>query len=251
MTAPTDTPAYASPVDLDAYGPYGPGRAHTSAGWNRPIYPFQGRIGSREHPAEAGRYHLYVSWVCPYAHRAVIVRRLKGLEDVISLSYVDDERDGRGWAFRERRGPDPVNGFTFLEQAYEATEKGYLGHISVPVLWDRTLGRIVSNHYPDITIDLATQWSSGVDLYPPDLRPEIDAINSGLDRRPAPETLERLDRRLGDRRHLFGDVITESDVRLWVHLVRLADLSAYPNLSAYARDLHQHPAFADTFEDGR
>jgi len=121
----TQTRAYASPVDHSAYGHYGPGRLHLSPDWNRPVYPFQGRItadGSSGFRAEPGRYHLYVAWVCLYAHRAAIVRKLKGLEDVVSLSYVDDERDGRGWAFRERRGPDPINGFTLLEQAYDATE---------------------------------------------------------------------------------------------------------------------------------
>ncbi|MEV4161543.1 glutathione S-transferase C-terminal domain-containing protein [Nonomuraea dietziae] len=250
MTAPTDAPAYASPVDLTAYGPYGPGRAHTSPGWNRPVHPFRGRIGTPAHPVEAGRYHLYVSWVCPYAQRTVIVRRLKRLEEVISLSYVDDERDGRGWAFRERRGPDPVNGFTFLEQAYDATEKGYLGHVSVPVLWDRTLSRIVSNNYPDITIDMAVNWSSGLDIYPVHLRQEIDALNAGLDRPPTPTALGRLDRRLSDRRFLFGEEITESDVRLWAHLIRLDDLGAYRHLWAYARDLHRHAAFAESFEGG-
>ncbi|MEV4475586.1 hypothetical protein [Nonomuraea sp. NPDC049504] len=103
---------------------------------------------------------------------------------MVSLSYVDDERDGRGWAFREHRGPDPVNGFTLLEQAYDATEKGYPGHISVPVLWDRRCGRIVSSNFPDLTFDLATQFEEWADretdLYPEALRPEIDKLNAWL-----------------------------------------------------------------------
>lgn len=103
---------------------------------------------------------------------------------MISLSYVDDERDGRGWAFRERRGADPVNGFTLLEEAYDATEKGYGGHVSVPVLWDRHTGTIVSNHFPDITIDLATQfeqWAgTPIGLYPDALRPEINKLNAWI-----------------------------------------------------------------------
>src|SRR6266542_3844622 len=86
--------------------------------------------GSSGFPAEAGRYHLYISWGCPWAQRTAIVRKLMRLDDVVSLSYVDNVRDGRGWAFRERRGADPVNGFTFLAQAYEATEPGYDGHVS-------------------------------------------------------------------------------------------------------------------------
>jgi glutathione S-transferase/putative glutathione S-transferase len=183
----TQTRAYASPVDYAAYGHYGPGRPYLSPDWGRPIHPFRGRVtadGSSGFRAEPGRYHLYAAWVCPYAQRAAIVRKLKGLEDVVSLSYVDDERDGRGWAFRERRGADPVNGFTLLEQAYEATEKGYGGHISVPVLWDRRTGAIVSNNFPDITIDLATQfeqWAgTSIDLYPDALRPEIDKLNGWI-----------------------------------------------------------------------
>ncbi|MEV4576678.1 glutathione S-transferase C-terminal domain-containing protein [Nonomuraea jabiensis] len=289
MSTSTQTRAYASPVDHAAYGHYGPGRLHLSPDWNRPVYPFQGRItadGSSGFRAEPGRYHLYVAWVCPYAHRAAIVRKLKGLEDVVSLSYVDDERDGRGWAFRERRGPDPVNGFTLLEQAYEATEKGYGGHISVPVLWDRRTGGIVSNHFPDITIDLATQfeqWAdTSVDLYPDALRPEINKlngwiyhdVNTGVSRvaRAATEedrenerhrvvaALERLDERLAGRRYLAGDTITEADVRLWVtlarfdadhnrgHLVSERELTDFEYLWPYARDLYRHPAFHETTE---
>ncbi|MFI7231890.1 glutathione S-transferase C-terminal domain-containing protein [Nonomuraea angiospora] len=285
----TQTPVYASPVDHAAYGHYGPGRLHLSPDWNRPIYPFQGRVtadGSSGFRAEHGRYHLYVAWVCPYAQRAAIVRRLKGLEDVVSLSYVDDARDGRGWAFRERRGPDPVNGFTLLEQAYEATEHGYGGHISVPVLWDRRTGRIVSNNFPDITIDLATQfeqWAdTSVDLYPDALRPEINKlngwiyydINAGVSRvaRAATEddrenerhrvvaALERLDERLAGQRFLAGETITEADVRLWVTLARFDSeynrgdlisertLADFEHLWPYARDLYQRPAFRETTE---
>src|SRR5262245_52893225 len=122
---------YADPVDYDKYGMYGPGRGfEAGAAFNRPRYPFQGRItadGSSGFRAEPGRYHLYISWGCPWAQRTAIVRKLKKLEDVVSLSYVDDYRDARGWAFRERRGPDPVNGFAFLREAYEATEPGYPG----------------------------------------------------------------------------------------------------------------------------
>ncbi|MFI6737778.1 glutathione S-transferase C-terminal domain-containing protein [Nonomuraea sp. NPDC050451] len=289
MSISTHTPVYASPVDHIAYGHYGPGRPHLSPDWNRPIYPFQGRVtadGSSGFRAEPGRYHLYVAWVCPYAHRAAIVRKLKGLEGVVSLSYVDDERDGRGWAFRERRGPDPVNGFTLLEQAYEATEHGYGGHISVPVLWDRRTGGIVSNNFPDITIDLATQfeqWAdTSVDLYPDALRPEINKlngwiyhdINAGVSRVARATTgedrenerhrviaaLERLDERLAGQRFLTGDTITEADVRLWVTLARFDSeynrgdlisertLADFEHLWPYARDLYQRPAFRETTE---
>ncbi|NUO98988.1 MAG: glutathione S-transferase [Nonomuraea sp.] len=286
----TTAALYASPVDHTAYGQYGPGRLHLSAGWDRPIYPFQDRVtadGTSGYRAEPGRYHLYAAWTCPYAQRVAIVRKLKRLEDVVSLSYVDDERDGRGWAFRERRGPDPVNGFTLLEQAYDATEKGYPGHISVPVLWDRERGRIVSNNFPDLTIDLATQferWAdTSVDLYPEHLRPEIDKlntwiyhdVNTGVTRVPHAGTdesreeerhrvvsaLERLDERLAGQRFLTGDTVTESDVRLWVTLVRFdalhnrdhvvseRELADFEHLWGYARDLYQRPAFGETVED--
>ena len=136
-------------MDFATYGDYGDYRpkraaapAPRSGEFVRPAYPFQGRItadGSSGYPAVAGRYHLYISWACPWAHRTAIVRKLLGLEEVISLSAVDPVRDGRGWAFREGPGHslDPVNGFSLLREAYEATEPGYDGHISVPVLWDR------------------------------------------------------------------------------------------------------------------
>lgn len=281
----THAPAYAGPADVAAFGPYGPGRLDRQD--DRPLYPFQGRIsadGSSGYPAEPGRYHLYVSYVCPWAQRVAIVRDLAGLRDVVSLSYVDDDRDGRGWAFRERRGHDPVNGFTLLAEAYEATEPGFPGHISVPVLWDRRTNRIVSNNYPDIPIDLGTQfgeWAvAGADLYPEALRGEIEALDEEIardvsqgvhlaarattqedyERRRAQviDALERLDARLADRRYLFGDRVTESDVQLWVVLVRydllhnpLAGISerpltAYPNLWPYARDLYRIPAFRES-----
>jgi putative glutathione S-transferase len=286
--ATTAAPRYASPVDYARYGHYGPGRGFdTGKGFSRPRYRFQGRItadGSGGYPAGPGRYHLYISWGCPWAQRTAIVRALKGLEDVVSLSYVDDVRDGRGWAFRERRGADPVNGFTLLAEAYEATEPGYDGHISVPVLWDRKTQRIVSNNFPDITIDLGTRfgaWAgSTIDLYPQHLRPEIDALNervythvnngpyrvAGATSRAEYEDLrhqmiamlEELDERLASRRFLFGSQLTEADVRLWPTLARFdlgynplagvteRRLTGFPNLWAYARDLYQRPAFRGT-----
>src|SRR5258708_6633580 len=184
----TRTTPVASPVDFVEYGDYtvkAPPRA--DGAFVRPLYPFQGRItadGSSGFPAQAGRYHLYVSLACPWAHRSVIVRGLLGLEEVVSLSVVDPVRDGRGWAFRDGPGygPDPVNGFTLLREAYEATEPGYEGHISVPVLWDRETAQIISNNFPYITIDLRTQFGAqaapGVEVYPQPLRTEIDALNA-------------------------------------------------------------------------
>ena len=286
----TRTAPVASAVDFVEYGDYTakmPPRADGE--FVRPMYPFQGRItadGSSGFPAQAGRYHLYVSLACPWAHRSVIVRALLGLEDVVSLSVVDPVRDGRGWAFRDGpgHGPDPVNGFTLIREAYEATEPGYDGHFSVPVLWDRETAQIVSNNFPDITIDLGTQfgaWSApGVDLYPLPLRAEIDAlndrvytsVNNGVYRcgfagtQEAYDaavaalftTLDELEERLAGSRYLFGDQVTEADVRLWVTLARfdpvyvthfktnLRRLVDYPNLWPYARDLYQRPAFGET-----
>jgi putative glutathione S-transferase len=286
----TSTAAVAGPVDFTEFGDYSlKAPARPDGAFVRPLYRFGDRVtadGSSGYLAEPGRYHLYVSLACPWAHRAVIVRTLLGLEEVVTLSVVDPIRDGRGWAFREGPGytADPVNGFTLLREAYEAAEPGYDGHVSVPVLWDRETGRVVSNNFPDITINLETefgQWATpGVDLYPAALRPEIDAlnervyatVNNGVYRcgfaasqqayaeavAALFATLDDLEERLGERRYLFGGQITEADVRLWVTLARfdavyvthfkanLRRLVDYPNLWAYARDLYQQPAFGPT-----
>ncbi len=291
MSETTPTPAaYASPVDINTYGPYGPGRGFARGqGFVRPRYPFRGRItadGSSGYRAEPGRYHLYISYGCPWAQRTAIVRKLKKLDDIVSLSYVDDERDARGWAFREFRGPDPVNGFTFLAQAYEATEPGFSGHVSVPVLWDRTTRKIVSNNFTDITIDMGREFDTwgdrSVDLFPEKLRGDIDALNDRVYdtvnngtyrvagattaeeyeqlRRLLIGTFEYLDERLASSRYLFGRAVTEADIRLWPTLARfdlgynpLAKISErpltdFPNLWGYARDLYRLPAFRETTE---
>jgi glutathionyl-hydroquinone reductase len=291
MTTMHDTRG-AGPVDFKAFGDYTgrpKGTQPDAAEFKRPVYPFQGRIsadGSTGFPAQAGRYHLYISWACPWAQRTAIVRALLGLTEVISLSAVDPIRDGRGWAFREGDGYglDPVNGFAFLSEAYEATEPGYDGHKSVPVLWDKEQGRIVSNNFPDITIDLDTQfgeWATpGVDLYPVSQRAEIDelceriytSVNNGVYRCGFANTqqayhaaltdlfamLDELEQRLAGQRYLMGSQLTEADLRLWVTLARfdavyyphfktsLRRLTDYPNLWGYARDLYSRPAFRDT-----
>ena len=242
--------------------------------------------GSSGFPAEPGRYHLYVSHACPWSQRAVIVRRLKGLEDVISMSVVDPIRDERGWAFRngDGHGPDPVNSFSFLSEAYLATDPTFEGRYTVPVVWDRTEGRIVTNDYPAITLQLDTEFEEyadgPIDLYPRELRAEIDALNDSMfhdvnngvykagfaTTQEAYEdafealfsTLDWLDERLSRRRYLLGDRITEADVRLYVTLVRfdpvyhyhfkcnLRRLVDYPNLWPYTRDLYQTAGFGDT-----
>ena len=156
----------------------------------RQDYIFQGRFsadGSTGYRAEPGRYHLYVSLACPWAHRTIIVRQLLGLEDVISMSVVDPVRDERGWAFTEGpgHGPDPVNGFSFLSEAYLATDPTYDLRYTVPCIWDRKTGRLVTNNFPDITIDFETQFGAyfkpgAPDLYPERLRPEIDEMSTIL-----------------------------------------------------------------------
>ncbi|PSK98112.1 putative glutathione S-transferase [Murinocardiopsis flavida] len=278
----------ATPVDFALHGDYGAAlTAPTTPRFERPPYSFRGRIGSAEFPAESGRYHLYVSYACPWAHRTLIVRALKGLTEAVSVSVVDPVRDGRGWAFREGagHGPDRVGGFALLSEVYEATEPGYDGHVSVPVLWDTRTRRIVSNNFPDITVDLNAAFGAdaeGPDLYPEALRPEIDELNALVYRTvnngvykcgfaPTQEaydeavadlfaTLDLLEDRLAGRRYLTGDAITEADVRLWVTLARfdavyvghfkanLRRIVDYPNLWGYTRDLYSVPAFGDTLD---
>ena len=242
--------------------------------------------GSSGFKAEPGRYHLYVSLACPWAHRTVIVRMLKGLEDVVSMSVVDPIREKRGWAFRDVPGAelDPVNGFSFLAEAYDATDPSYEGRISVPVLWDRETGRIVSNESADVTVMLNEafdEWGdASVDLYPEELRPEIDelnarvyeTVNNGVYRagfatsqkayedavRPLFETLDSLDERLGTRRYLFGKQITLADWRLFTTLLRfdpvyyvhfkcnVRRIVDYPSLWPYLRDLLTVPGVRET-----
>lgn len=258
----------------------------------RQPYTIRDRItadGSSGFPAEAGRYHLYVSLACPWAHRTIIARRLLGLEETISLSVVDPIRDERGWAFTEGpgHGADPVNGFAFLSEAYLATDPGFEGRYTVPCLWDRAAGRLVTNNYPDITIDMETQFGAfqrpgAPDLYPAALRAEIDAINelvyhdvnngvykAGFAASQAAyeaavtalfARLDWLDERLAARRYLLGPQLTEADIRLFTTLVRfdavyhghfkcnLRRLVDYPNLWAYARDLYQQPGFGETVD---
>lgn len=255
----------------------------------RQRYTIRDRItadGSSGFPADAGRYHLYVSLACPWAHRSIIVRRLLGLEDIISMSVVDPIRDERGWAFRDGPGysHDPVNGFSFLSEAYLRTDPNYRGRYTVPCIWDRKTGRLVTNNFPEITIMLETEFRAfqrtPLDLYPVDLRPEIDAINEvvyhevndGVYRagfamsQEAYEgafdalfsRLDWLENRLSTRRYLVGSHPTEADIHLYPTLARfdavyynhfkcnLRRLVDYPNVWAHARDLYQRPAFGET-----
>lgn len=243
--------------------------------------------GSSGFPAAPGRYHLYISLACPWAQRANIVRGLLGLQSIISMSVVDPIRDERGWAFREGpgHGADPICGFQFLSEAYLRTDPSYTGRYTVPCIWDRVSGRLVTNNYPDITIDFETEFKAyqradAPDLYPANLRAEVDAINevvyedvnNGVYKAGFATTqqayeaavdalfarLDWLEARLSDRRYLVGSRLTEADIRLFPTLVRfdavyvghfkcnLRRLVDYPNLWGYASDLFQRPEFGET-----
>jgi putative glutathione S-transferase len=244
--------------------------------------------GSSGWQAEPGRYRLVVSLACPWAHRALIVRGLLGLEDAISLAVVDPVRDEKGWRFTLDEGDrDPVLGIEFLSEAYLRTDPTYEGRVTVPSIVDVPTGRVVTNDYPQITLDLSTEWREfhrpgAPDLYPRALRAEIDEViepifrnvNNGVYRcgfassQEAYEDaydalfaeLDRLSARLENQRYLVGDQLTEADIRLFTTLVRFDavyhghfkcnrnKLSEMPVLWAYARDLFQTPGFGDTVD---
>jgi putative glutathione S-transferase len=202
--------------------------------------------GSTEFPLEPGRYHLYVSRACPWAHRTIIARRLMGLEDVIGISLLDPLRDARGWAFTGGEYSDAVAGFRLLSEAYHATDPDYDARVTVPVLWDIKRGVIVCNESADILRMLGTVFTPladhPVELYPEAVRAEIDLLNeriydgvnnavykAGLSTRQSIyerevadifATLDELDGRLCDRRFLFGGTPVETDWRLFTTLVR-------------------------------
>jgi putative glutathione S-transferase len=244
------------------------------------------RDGRSGFPVEPGRYHLYVSWACPWAHRTILVRRLLGLADAIGMTAVDPVRDERGWAFRDGDGfsRDPINGYDFLAQAYHATDPAYRGRYTVPVLWDTQTRRIVSNSDDDIMRMFETEFvdpaGSALDLYPREHQAKIDELNAWIyetvnngvyasgfaTSQEAYESavttlfdaLDELDRRLATRRYLVSSVPLESDWRLFVTLIRfdavyvghfkcnLRRIADYPNLSGYLRDLYQIPGVAET-----
>ncbi|MEG3634916.1 glutathione S-transferase family protein [Micromonospora palythoicola] len=239
-------------------------------------------------PLEPGRYRLVWCRACPWAHRALIVRNLLGLTDAISLGTVDPIRDDRGWRFAlDPDGFDPVLGINYLSEAYLATDPDYTGRVTVPALVDTRTGRVVTNDYPQLTLDLSTEWRrlhapGAPDLYPVELRPEMDAlmaeihrdVNNGVYRCGFATSqqaydeafealftrLDALSQRLAGRRYLMGDSITEADVRLFTTLVRFdvayhghfkcnrQKLTELPVLWAYARDLFQTPGFGETVD---
>ncbi|GAT33896.1 putative glutathione S-transferase [Terrimicrobium sacchariphilum] len=239
--------------------------------------------GTKYEP-ESARYHLYVSLACPWAHRTLIARKLLGLEETISCSIVDPIRDERGWAFRSPGEPDPVNGFSFLAEAYRASDAGFDGRVTVPVLWDRKTSRIVNNSEDDICRMFAEaflpfhKWK--VDLFPSAHSHSQEAlsnaiyekVNNGVYRagfatsqkayeRAANslfEMLDELESILSSQRFLITSHPVESDWRAFCTLIRfdpvyhghfkcnLRRIVDYPNLSGYLRDLYQWPGVAET-----
>ncbi|MEW2570982.1 glutathione S-transferase C-terminal domain-containing protein [Streptomyces sp. NPDC047070] len=239
-------------------------------------------------PVAAGRYRLVVSRACPWASRAVISRRLLGLEEALPMAVTDPIQDDRSWRFTlDPGGRDPVLGIRYLAEAYEAREPGAPGGVSVPAVVDVASGRLVTNDYQQLTLDLATEWrdlhrEGAPDLYPEGLRDEIDEVmeevyedvNNGVYRAGFANNqkeyaaayegvfrrLELLSGRLAERRYLVGDTITEADIRLFTTLVRFDavyhghfkcnrhKLTEDPVLWAYARDLYQTPGFGDTVD---
>jgi putative glutathione S-transferase len=245
-----------------------------------------GPTGEGGFAAAAGRYHLYVSYACPWAHRTLIFRRLKGLEEAIPVSVVHWYMAEDGWTFADGPGvvPDPVHGAKLLREVYLAADDRYTGRVTVPILWDKERGTIVSNESSEI-IRMFNSAFDGIgaregDYFPEPLRAEIEAVNarvydgvnngvykSGFATTQAAyeeavtklfETLDWLERRLESRRYLVGDRITEADWRLFTTLLRfdpvyvghfkcnLRRLVDYPNLWSYTRDLYQQPGVAET-----
>jgi glutathionyl-hydroquinone reductase len=240
--------------------------------------------GSTPYAVEPGRYHLYISWACPWAHRTTIGRHVMGLEAAIGLSVVDPIRDQRGWRFTGGEYTDPVNGFEFLADAYHATQPGYEARVSTPVLWDKETGRSVNNESGDILRMLGTAFAPlaehPVELYPDALAERIDQVEEELyhglnnavyragfatsqeayedDARRVFAMLDVLEHRLRGSRYLMGPAITEVDWRAFTTLVRfdavyhthfkcnLRRVVDLPAVWGYTRDLYQQPGIAET-----
>lgn len=242
--------------------------------------------GSSRWPVEAGRYRLVVARACPWAHRSVIVRRLLGLEPAISMGIAGPLHDERSWRFHLDPGDrDPVLGIEYLGEAYRAAVPDFDAGITVPAMVETATGRVATNGFGQLTLDLSTQWTAhhrdgAPDLYPQAHRAEIDEwiasfyedVNNGVYKCGFATTQEAYERayeslfarldvlseHLASRRYLVGAAITEADIRLWVTLVRFDaayhghfkcnrhKLTEMPVLWAYSRDLFQTPGFGDT-----
>lgn len=242
--------------------------------------------GSSGFPAESGRYHLYISLACPWAHRTLIVRGLLGLQEAIGVTVADPVRDDRGWAFRDGPGhtEDKVNGFRYLAEAYKASDPEFKGRVTVPVLWDKKQGTIVNNSEDDICRMFATAFNAfhvhAVELFPSQQAEEQDGwsrfiyenINNGVYNAGFATTqtayekavmelfkaLNRLDARLASQPFLLGDSPVETDWRLFCTLIRfdavyhghfkcnVRQIRNYLNLPDYLRYLYQQPGIAET-----
>jgi glutathionyl-hydroquinone reductase len=253
---------------------------------------FRDRItadGSSGFKAEPGRYHLYVAYTCPWAHRTLIFRALKKLDRAITVAYALPGIKDQGWTYGSDAKypectPDTVNGFTYLHQAYTATDPNYTGKVTVPTLWDSKTRRVVNNESSEIIRMLNSEFrgiaGDDTDFYPPALRPEIDRVNElvytavnngvyrcGFARTQAAyeaaydalfQTLDELEARLARQRYLVGRQITEADWRLFPTLVRFdvayfslfkcnkKRIQDYPNLWNYTRELYAVPGIAAT-----
>lgn len=247
-----------------------------------------GKSGLGGFKAEAGRYHLYVSLACPWAHRAIIMRELKGLQDMISVSVVNAIMREEGWTFEPGEGvvPDDVNHKQRMHEIYTLADPSYSGRVTVPVLWDKHKNTIVSNESSEIIRMFNSAFDEvGArpgDYYPEALRTEIDevndwvynSVNNGVYKAGFATTqeayeeavsklfdaLDSLEDRLSQRRYLTGDRITEADWRLFTTLIRfdavyvghfkcnIRRIEDYPALSNYVRDLYQQPGVADTVD---
>ncbi|WP_150303322.1 glutathione S-transferase family protein [Pseudomonas saliphila] len=245
-----------------------------------------GPTGTGGFQAEAGRYHLYVSLACPWAHRTLIFRKLKGLESMISVSVVNPLMAEDGWTFAPDDGviADPVNAAQYLHQIYTADDPDYTGRVTVPVLWDKQQNLLVSNESAEIIRMLNSAFdeigAKPGDYYPEALRREIDEINAKVYDRvnngvykagfattqdayeqavlPLFEMLDELEQRLATQRYLLGDQITEADWRLFTTLIRfdavyhghfkcnLKRIEDYPHIAGYVRELYQWPGIAET-----
>ena len=249
-----------------------------------------GPSGAAGFAAAPGRYHLYVSLACPWAHRTLIMRELKGLQDLVAVSVVHWRMLEQGWTFEPGPGvvPDPNRGARYLHQIYVAADPTYSGRVTTPVLWDRLNATIVNNESAEIIRMFNSAFDGhgarAGDYYPAALRAEIDALNERIYETvndgvykagfattqsayeaavgPLFESLDWLDARLARQRYLCGDRVTEADIRLLPTLLRfdlvyfshfkcnLRRIADYPNLSGYVRDLYQLPGIAATFDAG-
>lgn len=258
----------------------------TGGTFKREQSQFRNWIGEGPLIAESGRYHLYVSLACPWAHRTLIFRKLKAVENHISVSIVSPNMLEHGWTFHTEEGSsgDSENHFTYLHQVYTASDPNYTGNVTVPVLWDKKTNQIVNNESADIIRMFNSAFNNmaqnTTDYYPTPLRTEIDSINAYIyeninngvyrcgfaTQQKAYEkayhalfhALEHIESILQENRYLLGATLTEADWRLFTTLIRFDTvyhghfkcnkkrLEDYPNLSGYVRELYQWPGVAET-----